>query len=517
MMLHSSLLILGVASLLAPALAHAHQHSEVMLVPFNADDDDQDGVRDYEDDQVNGSDDLADLALVPLPAGNEIVEVSTDAPAGAVRLFWLENKKQVASALSGETLTLPKTVAPGDAVLVEAAQPRGLPVGSPWDGKFSVTVKRGDTISETHLQVAPLLVRPGTAAASHVFVREFPERNDRLIEQLTDFCAAARCELHVVPSGDPYDYNHIWLQDAIEFLSSAKGDSPFAKPGWSLSLSLAANRNRAIDLFPKDRLLGPSIGWIQVGEYRKQFAEGEGGASWIDWYGNLEASPPTKAYPEGRVLYGTDAARSAQLHPAVVDFLAAQQTQPPLALDVGWLTIKHTDEMVSFLPAKDGGFYVAAPDPTAAINTLRELQSAGHGATQMLDVFEQGVTIDSILADEDFIQANERLWAERIEPMAKTLCEGIGVSPDRLKRLPVLFQPSGLPRTPNVVNCLVANGHVAMADPNGPIIDGVDQLQAAVAELLTDAAVELHFVDDRQYHKWSGNVHCATNALRPIE
>ena len=222
------------------------------------------------------------------------------------------------------------------------------------------------------------------------------------------------------------------------------------------------------------------------------------------------------------MLYGVDAEREAQLHPEVVALLGAQGVQSLVPLDVGWLTIKHTDEMVSFIPAKDGGFLVLVPDPTVALAVLREAQAAGHGATALLDVFEEGVTIDTLLADTAFVEANERLWRERIEPMSRELLEGIGANADQLRRMPVLFNAAGTPRTPNVVNCLVlpgadgVAGHVAMADPNGPVVDGVDRWQAETEKRLADAAATLHFVDDRQYHKWSGNVHCATNAIRPL-
>jgi protein-arginine deiminase len=351
-----------------------------------------------------------------------------------------------------------------------------------------------------------------------VVVREFPGRNDRFLEQLGEFCRSAGVELHVVPAGEPYAPHHIWLQDAVEFLTTA-GATP------EMAVALSANRDQAIDLVAHDRLLGPGVGTLRVGKYRKEFALGEGGCSWIDWYGNLEASPPTKAWPRGRVLYGVDPARGAQLNPEVVAFLAAQDEQSPLALDVGWLTIKHVDEMVTFLPSRgadgrpDGDFWVVVPDPIGGLALLEKLQAAGHGEAAMLGVYEPDVTVATLLDDQAWVAANRSLWSERIEPMTRVLLEGIGVGPERLKRLPVLFQPSGLPRTPNVVNCLVlpqpdGSAVVGMSDPDGPRVDGADAWQAEVRRLLADAAVEVSFLDDRQYHKWSGNVHCATNAVR---
>lgn len=359
---------------------------------------------------------------------------------------------------------------------------------------------------------APLLVQSSLAPATTVFVREFPGRNDRFVEQLGEVCNAAGVELHIVPAGEPYAPNHIWVQDTVEFLEYADGSG---------TVALSANRNRALDEFAKDRL--PDIDHLRVGEYRKEFAEGEGGSSWIDWYGNLESSPPTANWPEGRILYGVDPASGAQMNPEIIAFLEQQGKQPPLPLDVGWLTIKHVDEMVSFLPAKGDDFHVAVPNPLVAISLLKRLERRGHGDEPLFTTYEEGVTVSGLLADADFLAANERLWLDRIEPMEKELRKGIGVSSRRVIGLPVLFQPSGLPRTPNVVNCLVLPsgsdepGHVVMSDPNGPIIDGEDAWQTEVRKRLNAVNATLHFVDDRQYHKWSGNVHCATNAIRPVK
>ena len=359
---------------------------------------------------------------------------------------------------------------------------------------------------------APLVVRSSLAPASTVFVREFPGRNDALVEQLAAICDAAGVELHVVPAGEPYAYNHIWLQDTVEFLERSDGSG---------TVALSANRNRALDEFARDRL--PGVETLRVGDYREVFAKGEGGDSWIDWYGNLEASPPTDAWPNGRVLYGVNPATGAQMHPDVVNFFKTHGLQEPLALDVGWLTIKHVDEMVSFLPAEDGGFYVAVPNPLVAISLLKRLERDGHGDAPLLTTFEDGVTVSSLLSDEAFDVANEQLYRDRIEPMAAKLLKGIGVTKDRLIGLPVLFNAGGTPRTPNVVNCLVlpghggAKGHVAMADPNGPVIAGEDAFRAETRHRLAGVNAELHFVDDRQYHIWSGNVHCATNAIRPLK
>lgn len=363
---------------------------------------------------------------------------------------------------------------------------------------------------------APLLVQSSLAPASVVFVRELPGRNERFIEQLAACCLEVGAELHVVPTGDPYPENQVWLQDAVEFLERADGSG---------TVALLGVRNQAVDDFAKDRLTG--IETLRIGEYREAFACGSSttskpGDAWIDWFGNLEASPPTAAWPNGRVLYGVNPATGGQLHPEMVAFFVEQGAQPPLALDVGWLTVRHVDEMSSFLPANDGGFFVVVPDPTVAIDLLENAAANGNGDAGMLAPYEEGTTVQSILDDKEFVAFNRRLWTDRIEPMSRVLLEGIGVETERLRRLPVLFMPTGEARTPNVVNCLVlpgkdgAAGVVAMSEPCGPVIDGVDLFKAEIERRLEGLNARLAFLDDQPYHRWSGNVHCATNAIRPL-
>ena len=138
------------------------------------------------------------------------------------------------------------------------------------------------------------------------------------------------------------------------------------------------------------------------------------------------------------MLYGVNPETGGQLHPDVVAFFIEQGAQPPLALDVGWLTVRHVDEMSSFLPATDGGFFVAVPDPTTAIDLLESAATRGHGDAAMLTPYEQGTTVQSILDDAEFLAFSRRLWAERIEPMSRVLLEGIGVASGGMEGRPTL-------------------------------------------------------------------------------
>ena len=122
------------------------------------------------------------------------------------------------------------------------------------------------------------------------------------------------------------------------------------------------NRGKKLDdLFAK-KFLGKDFGVIQKGKYRGKSAE------WIDWFGNLEASPPVKVkgkeFRNGRIYVGTQGERS--MHPDVVKFLEAQGAQAPvLWIDTSWLVIGHVDETVSWVPVQ-AGHAVSNVDTVAA-------------------------------------------------------------------------------------------------------------------------------------------------------
>jgi protein-arginine deiminase len=331
-----------------------------------------------------------------------------------------------------------------------------------------------------------------------------------MIDQLKVIVPEADAELHIIPGDAPYPANHIWVQDAVEF-----GHAYTGRPD-ALHVALPSNRDRNLDRFAEHRLADTGMAVISVGDYRPDFARGQGGDQWIDWYGNLEVSPPTINHPFGRVIYGVNPETDASLNPEVVAFLTAQGMQPPLPTDTGWLNIKHADETFSFIPADDPErpFRMMVPDPDAAVTLLRKLRSEGHGDTPLLQLYENGTTVNSLLADRALLRHNDQLRAQRLEPYIARLCEGLGLGEADLIRLPILFAPDGNSKIPNMVNALVVNGHVIMADPDGPEIDGRDAIQAAVRERLADLPVTVHFVDDQLYHRWSGNVHCATNTIR---
>ncbi|KID86009.1 arginine deiminase type-3 [Metarhizium guizhouense ARSEF 977] len=96
--------------------------------------------------------------------------------------------------------------------------------------------------------------------------------------------------------------------------------------------------------------------------------------------GNIESIPPYtfngKKYPAGRIVIGATDAET----PQVLAYLQAQEAQDPITLDTTWLSIKHVDEVLVFLPAKTSrGWRVAILDPMMGYEALSKLDRDGHG------------------------------------------------------------------------------------------------------------------------------------------
>lgn len=362
------------------------------------------------------------------------------------------------------------------------------------------------------LKVAPFILLSNLQRGKTLYVRDFPGRNDIFIQQLKRIVPEAGAKLFIVPEGEPYRPHDIWLQDAMEIGYTEK-------PGQGMNVVLQANRERSLDNFPSEGLLGPDYGWIRVGSYRESYARGRGGNGWLDWYGNLEVTPPLPEFPFGRICYGFNpqGPPDASLNPEIVAMLKAQKLQTPaIRLDTGWLLIKHIDETISFLPPKNPQrpFSMMVVSPESMIALLKRWKAEGYGDTSVLERFQANMTVASILSDEKLVQHNIRLQHDRIESNIAILKNELKLTEEDFIRIPALFSEDGSSLFPNMVNSAVLNDCLLIADPDGPLIDGVDMLQEEVKRLLSGVPVRPVFLDDTQYHKWSGNVHCATNIRR---
>ena len=487
----------------------------------NCDSDQNTGKPDYADLVVNGEEDLKDLALIKvgripnLPEGSRITISVDETSKNKVHIF-LEDRDG-----SYDSIDLKKA---GN-IDTDRLQKNDLELwieansfaDAEWSGltkvKITLELGEGEVLEKSiDLKAAPFLLLSNLQRGKTLYVRSFPGKNDTFIEQLKKLVPETGAELFIIPEGEPYSPYEIWLQDAMEIGYTEK-------PGQRMNVLLQANRDRSLDNFPFNNLLGPNYGWIQVGSYRETYAQGRGGNGWLDWYGNLEVSPPFPGYPWGRIIYGynPEGPPEASLNPEIVAMLEAQKLQSPaFHVDTGWLLIKHVDEMVSFLPSKnpERTFCVMVVCPEAMIALLKRWEDEGLGETPVLERFQPDATIKSILSSEKLIQHNLYLQRERIEPNIELLKAELKLLDQDFIRIPALFTENGSSLFPNMVNSAVLNEYLLIADPDGPVIDGVDALQEEVRKLLSGVPIKPFFLDDTQYHKWSGNVHCATNIQR---
>ena len=489
---------------------------------FNNNDSDQNSKEpDHADAFVNGDEDLKDLAILKikrvsiLPENTRISISVDDASLSRVNLFLKvgDNEYKLVNHAADGNINPSRLMEEDLELRIEA---NSYADGS-WSGETEVSVSIRTPNGKSHidsvkLKVAPFILLSNMNKGRTLYVREIPGRNEAFLRNLGELVPKAGAELDIVPGGEPYHPSNMWLQDTMEIGYSEM-------PGQKMNVVLIANRNRSLDRYAKDKLLGPDFGWIQVGKYREGFGGGKGRNRWLDWYGNLEVTPPLPGYPLGRIYYGynPDGPKEASLNPEIIGMFEAQGVQTPaVRLDTGWLLIKHADEIISFLPSGDPEhpYKLLVVDTEAMIALLEKWMSDGYGELTMLDLYPEKVTVSSLLRNKILMDFNKALQIERIEPNINLLKRELGLREEDFIRVPSFFNKYGVSFVPNMVNSTVLNAHIFIVAPNGPVIDGKDQLEEEMRRLLSGLPLTPHFLDAQIYHRRGGEVHCATNVRR---
>lgn len=489
----------------------------VML--YNADDDDDNGQVDALNTRLDGPADALDLAplrLRPLPllpdgwSGELLVEAEAEP---WVRLF-LETAPGVWKRFD-PLLDNPLPAAllrEGTSLGIEArdfAQSAG-PAPGAWDGDAALTLRllddagaarASDTVS---LRVAPFLLHSNLDHAEKV-VAVANASTSAFIAALQPPLAAAGSAFEAMVN-PAYD---IWAQDAMEF-----GYSQVPSPAGPRRLAsvLRSPRAKGADAWTFDVCLGPDFGYVFKGDYRP-------GVGWIDWFGNLDCTPPLPDWPFGRIYTGYQG--PVAMHPDVLAFLEAQGVQAPvLQVDTGWLLIGHVDEEICFVPSAVGKpFRVLMPSTTQALAILQDLQAQGHGAVPVFAGKSDQTTVSALLAWSAFVSYNVACQAS-IDAVRQQIKQGFGLEDADIVEAPALFWklgsgPRAVAHMPNMVNSLVVGTHVIAANPFGPVIGGVDAFQQPLRDVLEPLGLTVDFVDNwSPYHLGLGEVHCGTNAVR---
>ncbi len=488
---------------------------------FNNDDDDGDGAADATDSVVNGAADALDLAPVRLRPIRGVPSAWTGAlgvngeAAPWVRLF----REQ------GGSWTL---FDPTSTVVTAAELRQGLELGiealdyaqtstgaaGKWGGEVVLTFVLRDGAGllvgsdVVRLRVAPFLLHSNLDAAETVYVTR-KTYTQPFIAELAGPVAAAGAVLHEIDGISMEPSYGIWDQDAMEFGYSAM---PAIGGRRCLPAVLRAPRGRALDAWTWKYCLGPDFGYVYKGWYRS-------GVDWIDWFGNLDCTPPLPGWPLGRIYTGYQG--SLTIHPEVLSFLDAQAVQGPvLSIDTGWLVIGHVDEEICFVPANTGSPYrMLIPDTQGALAILQDLQNQGKGGLTVFAGTSDQTTVNGLLGWTQFVNYNQNLQAT-IDAVRQQMKTGCGIAEQDIIDVPSLFWKYGgtnqaLAHMPNMVNSLIAGTRVIAADPFGPVDGSVDKFKEPFVQEMNAIGLQVDFVDDwYPYHEWWGEVHCGTNATR---
>jgi protein-arginine deiminase len=390
---------------------------------------------------------------------------------------------------------------------------------SPVEVKVVFETREGRPLYEEKLSchVAPFLLSSCLDPAERVQVVKTPA-TEQFVRDLEPLVKAAGAEIEIVEDGSIPEHD-IWIQDAVEIGHATGG-------GHVVHFALHGNRGRELDDVFAKKALGRDFGVLKKGGYRGTSAE------WIDWYGNLEVSPPVKAkgrdFRKGRVYAGTQGERA--MHPEVIRFLEAQGAQGPvLWLDTSWLVIGHVDEIVSWVPSKVGTpFRMMIPSPRLAVQILARAEKQAPGAILNRGTQREGDKpgeferrVADALNDKRLMAAQELIQG-KIDAVRRTLQDELGVADADIIEIPVLFNSDDrwfpgrhFAETANMVNGLLVGNSFIVPDPRGPLVDGRDVLLQAVKDRLEPLGCRVIPLDCfYPYHRWGGEIHCGTNATR---
>jgi len=501
--------------------AWSAQRGAVFL--HNADDDDGDGLVDALNTQLDGPADALDLAPVRLRAipwlpADWTAELRVDAASdGMTRLF--RDTGGGAWSLFDPDLHNPLDAADlaDDIVLgIEATDFARSADGASgaWGGEvtLSLRLRDGSGVQRSQdsacLRVAPFVLHSNLDPTQTVVVT-LKGNTGAFVSALGAPVTAGGGALMPIDGIVTWPNADIWAQDAMEFGTTGM---PVAGGTQHMPVVLRSPRDWPLDPWTEGAWLGPDRGYAFKGEYRT-------GVDWIDWFGNLDCTPPLPGWPLGRVYTGYQGALT--MHPDVLEFLEAQRVQAPvLQIDTGWLLIGHVDEEVCFVPSQIGSpWRVVMPSTTMALDILSDLSAAAQGALPVFEGKGDETTVDGLLNWTEFVAYNQSCQAA-LDGVRQQVKDGFGIAESDIVDIPALFWKGGgtqraIAHMPNMANALIVGDRFITSDPFGPQVGGVDAFAQPVIDALTPLGLTVDLVDDwYPYHEWWGEVHCGTNAVR---
>lgn len=486
-------------------------------VPLTADldDDDRDGVIDWEQRAAIGN----DQAILLLSVKDKPLRLTFSSEAGGARL-WRNGEVLLDAEAAGE-VTVEMNAGTREVSL--GVQLRDLL------GEATLTIVDVDEEGVEGeplvipFRAAPLLLNHHLLPATHLWAMSVSSgdsyENKSMVSALSD---ALGDDFTTIP-GSSYGYD-VWVQDELEFATMS---APESFMDFVID-SIRSGGGRGLDDVPEDFMEDADFGRATWGNGTR--------ASSQDSFGNLECSPPVTVdgveYPLGRVYYGIGPTGGPVKE--LRDMLDAQQVQRPFSLDTSWLIVGHVDEFISTIPdpAAPNGFWVIVSDANVAWEVLESLDpntelTRWNGREARYEGHDMD-TVGDILNEPGLRELNEDISADHVEPNLELFLTELGLSEDNVIRIPGLFyEPWGrsygaVALLPGMANLTVWNPEgegvkLFMADPfiRGEDVDqSADPMIAAVRALMPPS-VEAVFLDDWYvYHMGLGEVHCGTNVTR---
>jgi protein-arginine deiminase len=496
----------------------------------NVDDDDEDGVGDHLDEEVNGPQDAKDLARVrvvgfaDVPA-TAVGKLSVD-PVGApwVRLFRVQGDQFVPVDPTHVELTA-EELTNGVELAIEA---RFFPV-SPDPGAWSGFVDIDNVVTDgeqelgrdrVRMRVAPLIFMHNVMKTERIWVGDFDPEFVSGVKAAAVKASVPVDVLDYSASGyADHDFDQ-WTQDHFEM-----GYASMPSEGGPHTMLVAfrtprVKRTSADVVFVE--FLGPDFGAIHVHDDPYDEATRS-----LDSTGNWDTVPPHEAngvsYPQGRFILGSVPERHPD--PVAEAFVDAQRVQPLIRVDTSWLAVGHVDEFLSFVPSDtERGWRMLFARPRLAVEMLTALQKAGNGSAEMHENkwWWWGAatrTVDQVLNNANLMAANQEDQAI-LDGILLQLEDELDLEDDEVTFLPFLEYalPEGsVAYQPGTVNLMHFDRHLLIADPFGPKVGGVDVFKQDLDTRLGALGFTTHYVDDWDtYHRNNGEVHCATNVLRAV-
>ncbi len=498
---------------------------------------------DAQDDVVNGSDDILDLAPMKIAPWAQAPEGTTTSvafePASRVRVFKL-NQGRYELVTSGASLSVAELRA-GVSLFLEGKDI--VRDSAVWSGVADVTLRvtvpssagalAGTYTDVVRLKIAPVMTFHHVSPVTTAFVSNTGGADS------TAFISGLRAATNAsglsgrlveLPTQDQ------WTQDFFETAYMSK-PGPNGAQHTMLVVYRSANLESRSTTSPLreagrlvfTRLRGKDVAGVQQFDFNAQ-ADSQS----LNSFGNLETVPPYtfngRSFPFGRVLRGSIPSFAPDR--SFTKMMDSQRAQPVIEVDTQWLAVGHVDETLSFMKVNTPrGWVVLANDARLARQMLQQAVQQGFGSTRMfigkswLNDFGTGEvsatkSISQVLADTD-VMTHSNEAAVKVDEQLDILKAQTGITDAEIIPVPFLHMSTSgvsVAYNPGTVNMLNLNANnLVVPDPFGPIINGKDIFKDQLERALAPYQVRIHWVDDWDlYHRLMGEIHCGTNSVRQI-